>query len=208
MELQTWFLGILQINLGGKENCSVNDREASYGLEDLKGFHQIEFPIFDDMRGWFRTWYSESAFASNGIDFIPVQSNLSKSKRGVIRGIHFSDESHEQSKIITCVQGTIVDVAVDLRRNSETFGDHSKIVLSAEKGNSAYISHGLGHAFEVLSEEATVVYLLSSEWNPKLEFGLNPLDGDLNIGWQTRQPIISSKDASAQSFNEFRASCE
>jgi len=180
------------------------DDNPSSEIETIAGFHELAFPIYSDSRGFFRTWYTDTSLNSLGMNFKTKQSNISKSKKGVIRGIHFSDSSYEQSKIITCIQGAIADVAVDLRRDSGSFGKHSKIVLSAEAGNSAFISHGLGHAFEVLSEEATIVYLLSSEWNPKLEYEICPLDSDLNIHWIAQAPIISEKDKQAQTFREFK----
>ena len=178
--------------------------KSSSEIETVAGFHELTFPIFSDSRGYFRSWYTDTSMHSLGINFKTMQSNISKSKKGVVRGIHFSDTSYEQSKIITCIQGSIADVAVDLRRGSESFGKHSKIVLSAEAGNSAFISHGLGHAFEALSEEATIVYLLSSEWNPALEYEICPLDADLNIHWSTEDPIISEKDRQAQTFRELK----
>jgi dTDP-4-dehydrorhamnose 3,5-epimerase len=172
-------------------------------LPSIQGFEEFAFPIFGDLRGHFRTWFSYSVLLQKGGNFIPKQSNISKSEKNVIRGIHFSDVSYEQSKVITCISGSIVDVSVDLRENSRTFGMHSKIYLSAEKGNSAFITHGLGHAFEVLTSEATIVYLLSSEWNPGLEYVINPLDPDLGICWETDRPILSERDASAPTFNRY-----
>lgn len=166
----------------------------------IAGFEEIQFPIFPDDRGFFRTWFSHTAVLNKGLNFIPKQSNISKSTKGVIRGIHFSDTTYEQSKIVTCISGEISDVAVDLRLDSELFGRHSKILLSAEKGNSAFVSHGLGHAFEVLTPEATIVYLLSSEWKPDLEYIVNPLDPDLDIRWVTDSPILSKKDSLAPSL--------
>ena len=172
-------------------------------VPSIQGFEEFEFPVFGDSRGYFRTWFSYSHLQSQGGNFTPKQSNISKSTRNVIRGIHFSDTAYEQSKVITCISGSIVDVSIDLRENSETFGMHAKINLSAEKGNSAFIAHGLGHAFEVLTPEATIVYLLSSEWNPSLEYVINPLDPDLGIRWETETPTLSERDASAPSLQNY-----
>ena len=177
--------------------------DSPHQLDSMIGFVEFEFPIFGDHRGYFRTWFSQSVVLGKGHHFIPMQSNISRSQKNVIRGIHFSDASYEQSKVITCISGSILDVAVDLRLSSETFGKHSKIELSAEKGNSAFVSHGLGHAFEVLSDEATIVYLLSSEWNPNLEYAINPLDPSLKIKWHTGSPLLSEKDSSAPSLAEY-----
>ena len=182
----------------------MSENEQGSKIETLTGFHELAFPIFNDPRGLFRTWYSDTSLNLLGVKFKAMQSNISRSKKGVVRGIHFSDQAYEQSKIITCIQGTIADISVDLRKDSVSFGKHSKIILSAEAGNSAYISHGLGHAFEVLSEEATIVYLLSSEWNPKLEYQIYPLDSELNIQWNSKEPIISDMDKHGKSFNDFK----
>lgn len=181
----------------------MNYHHEQRELQSIHGFEEIEFPVFKDTRGYFRTWFSHSALKLKNNCFIPKQSNISQSNRNVIRGIHFSDTTYEQSKIITCVSGSIVDVSIDLRANSETFGMHSKIFLSAEKGNSAFITHGLGHAFEVLSTEATIVYLLSSEWNPKFEYVINPLDPYLGITWETKIPVLSERDATAPFLNSY-----
>ena len=105
------------------------DDKPSSEIETIAGFHELAFPIFSDLRGFFRTWYTETSMNSLGINFKVMQSNISKSKKGVIRGIHFSDSSYEQSKIITCIQGAIADVAIDLRRDSSSFGKQSNIVL-------------------------------------------------------------------------------
>lgn len=177
--------------------------DSPYELDSIAGFEEFEFPVFGDPRGYFRTWFSHSVVLTTGRHFIPMQSNISNSRKNVIRGIHFSDISYEQSKVITCVSGSVLDVAVDLRESSETFGKHSKIELSATRGNSAFISHGLGHAFEVLTDEATIVYLLSSEWNPNLEYAINPLDPSLKINWNTDSPLLSEKDSSAPSFTAY-----
>lgn len=181
----------------------MTENGVSKRIEVLRGFHEIRFPIFSDERGYFRTWYSDSSIKGLDKVFVCRQSNISYSHNGVVRGIHFGHPSYEQSKIVTCISGTIMDVAVDLRRDSETFGQHSSIEISAETGNSAYISHGLGHAFEVLSETATIVYLLSSEWNPQQEFELNPLDQQLGIQWKNKRPTVSDKDLAAPKFNEY-----
>ena len=132
--------------------------------------------------------------------FQPVQANTSTSKKGVIRGIHYSKVSEGQEKMVICVHGKIRDIAVDIRQDSETFGQYDSIELEAGSGKVAFIGKGLGHAFEVLSESATIVYLLSSTHSPYFEKEIYPLDKDLNIDWLTSDPILSDKDKNAPSF--------
>jgi len=113
---------------------------------------------------------------------------------------------YEQTKIITCVSGAIRDYAIDLRTQSKTFGMYDSVELSEKNGRTAVLKHGLSHAFEVLSETATIVYLLSSQWNPSKEFTINPFDSELAIPWLTQKPIVSDRDREAKSFKYFRKS--
>jgi dTDP-4-dehydrorhamnose 3,5-epimerase len=172
----------------------------------ILGFSSFALPIFTDNRGEFRTWFVAQNTNTDLNDFVVMQSNLSTSVRSVIRGIHFSDATYEQTKIVTCVSGIIRDYAIDLRTQSKTFGMHDSVELSEKNGRTAVLRHGLGHAFEVLSETATIVYLLSSQWNPSKEFTINPFDSELAIPWLTQNPILSDRDRGANSFKYFRKS--
>lgn len=166
------------------------------------GFEEIHVPVHTDERGSFQQWFTQKSFGGFK-NFEPVQANTSVSKHGVIRGIHYSTVDIGQSKMVICVSGKIRDVAVDIRKDSETFGQYDVIELEENSGKVAWISAGLGHAFEVLSESATIVYILSSEYNPNFEKEINPLDVDLNINWVTKDPILSEKDRKAESFHDF-----
>jgi len=173
---------------------------------NILGFSYFTLPMFSDNRGEFRTWFVAQNINTDSGDFVVMQSNISTSVNSVIRGIHFSDATYEQTKIITCVSGSIRDYAIDLRTKSNTFGLHDSVELSEKNGRTAILKHGLGHAFEVLSEKATIVYLLSSRWNPSREFTINPLDPELAIPWLSQNPILSDRDRDAESLKYFRQS--
>ena len=169
----------------------------------IKGFIEFGNVVHTDERGYFEQWFTIHGGEELIGPFEPVQANTSTSKRGVIRGIHYSNAPSGQAKMVICVQGKIRDVAVDLRKDSPTFGKYDVIELEAGDGRVSFIDVGLGHGFEVLSESATVVYLLSSVHSPFFEQGINPLDKTIGIDWVTKDPILSEKDKNAQSFTEY-----
>jgi dTDP-4-dehydrorhamnose 3,5-epimerase len=132
-----------------------------------------------------------------------AQVNGSVSRRGVLRGIHFADVPPSQAKYVTCVAGSILDVVVDVRVGSPTFGQWEAVPLDDETRHGLYIAEGLGHAFLALSEQATVVYLCSEPYAPGREHGVHPLDPALGIAWPADvEPLLSEKDAAAPSLKE------
>ena len=169
----------------------------------INGFYEIQNPVYSDDRGSFQQWYTQ--YQDNELlgFFQPVQANTSTSKKGVIRGVHFSLSREGQSKMVICLEGKIRDVAIDLRPESSTYGEYDVVDLEAGSGKVSFIDIGLGHAFEVLSESATIVYLLSSVHSPFLEKEIDPLDKKIGIDWLTINPILSEKDKNAQSFEEY-----
>jgi dTDP-4-dehydrorhamnose 3,5-epimerase len=170
----------------------------------IAGAWLIESPVFPDERGMFREWFKAEALKENGIpEFEVRQANTSISHEGVIRGIHFSDELVGQSKIVTCSSGSILDVIVDLRPGSESFCQFVSLKLSANEGKAIYISKGLGHALQAFEDNSTITYLLDKEYDPKMEFAINPLDPDLDISWPNQNPNISEKDRSAKTIKEY-----
>lgn len=181
-----------------------SDKRVPIEESIILGFSSFTFPIFPDNRGEFRTWFVAQDI--DVVDFAVMQSNISTSVKSVIRGIHFSDATYEQTKIITCVSGAIRDYAIDLRTHSETFSKHDSVELSDKNGRTAILEHGLGHAFEVLSDTATIVYLLSSPWNPSKEFTINPFDTELAIPWLAQNPVVSNRDRDADSLEYFKKS--
>lgn len=155
-------------------------------------------PIHTDNRGFFREWFRSSDIASSmGRKLEISQSNISMSNRGVLRGIHYSLAPQGQAKWITCIAGSIWDVAVDLRATSPTFGKWIGVTLTAESGNSLFISEGFGHGFISLEDNSVVSYLLTSPYSPSEEFEINPLDQELRIGWPLAERLMSQKDENA-----------
>jgi dTDP-4-dehydrorhamnose 3,5-epimerase len=175
----------------------------------IDGAWLAESPIWNDERGFFREWFRlTDVQAKTGIDFSIQQANISQSKRGVIRGIHYSLAPKGQAKWVTCAEGSIQDVIVDLRQTSKTFCKSISIKLESQKGLSVLLAPGLGHGFLSLEERTTVSYLLSTEYVPSLEYGVNPLDENLNIDWETDgiQVNLSLKDELSPSLESLKLS--
>lgn len=167
----------------------------------IEGAWIARSPVLTDNRGYFREWFRlEEVSSALGRSFIVKQANMSSSKRGVVRGIHYSLINEGQSKWVTCASGLIWDVIVDLRPDSPTFKSWEGIYLSASSGDSLFISEGLGHGFVSLEENSEVVYLLTSPYSPSHEFEIHPLDPDIGIEWPISDIILSNKDAAAPSF--------
>ncbi|MEV4456880.1 dTDP-4-dehydrorhamnose 3,5-epimerase [Microbispora sp. NPDC049633] len=132
-----------------------------------------------------------------------AQANCSISRRGVLRGVHFADVPPGQAKYVTCVSGAVLDVVVDLRVGSPTFGKWEGLVLDDVSRRAVYVSEGLGHAFAVLSEQATVLYLCSQPYAPGREHGVHPLDPEIGVDWRLDgEPVLSDKDAAAPTLSE------
>jgi dTDP-4-dehydrorhamnose 3,5-epimerase len=163
--------------------------------------------IHADGRGSFLEWFQGGDFqARAGYRLEVAQANCSVSRRGVIRGIHYADVPPGQAKYVTCVSGTVIDVVVDLRAGSPGFGRWAAVQLDDRARRAVFIGEGLGHAFAARSEEATVMYLCSTSYEPARERGIHPLDPDLAIAWPGDvEPILSGKDADAPSLAQARA---
>jgi dTDP-4-dehydrorhamnose 3,5-epimerase len=162
--------------------------------------------VYHDSRGSFLELFRADRMEKT-LGYWPqtVQANCSVSGRGVIRGVHFADVPPGQAKYVSCVSGAILDVLVDLRLGSPTFGSWEAVQLDEENRHSVYIAPGLGHAFCALSQSATVVYLCSEPYTPDHEHGINPLDPDLGIEWPTNFPLVlSPKDIAAPSLAQAR----
>ncbi len=164
---------------------------------DIEGLYIIEPTVFGDSRGFFMETYNYKEFKENGLNMIFVQDNHSKSKKGVLRGIHFQNK-YPQGKLVRVIKGTVFDVAVDLRKNSKTYGDWFGIILSEENNRQFYIPEGFGHGFLVLSYEAEFVYKCTDYYNPDDEGGIIWNDPDININWpidNLDKIILSDKDS-------------
>lgn len=168
---------------------------------EIAGVWKVSSAIHSDNRGMFREWFKSSEVEQiTGEKFDVQQANISTSKRGVIRGIHYSNSSTGQGKWVTCVYGSIWDVVVDIRPDSPTYKKWLGVELNPESGDCLYISHGLGHGFMSLAENSVVSYLLTSAYSPTEEFEINPFDPELNIEWPLENSIVSDKDKLAPSF--------
>ena len=160
-----------------------------------------ENEVFRDNRGTFQEWFSTRVLPDS-ISFIPKQANVSTSKKGVIRGLHFSIAPTGQRKIVTCVSGSVRDVFVDLRSDSKTFLQWGYYDLTAESGRCIYIGKGIGHGFQALEDSSTVAYLLDSEYRPDMEYGVSPFDEKLKIKWPLGDFELSEKDKKAPTIEE------
>jgi dTDP-4-dehydrorhamnose 3,5-epimerase len=167
----------------------------------IDGAYEITPQQHHDSRGAFLEWYRFDALAAAvGHPLDLVQANLSTSARDVIRGIHFADVPPGQAKYVTCVTGAVLDVVVDVRVGSPSFGAWEGVRLDDEERRAVYLTEGLGHAFCALTENATVAYLCSATYRPGHEHGIDPLDPELGITWPTERPVLSIKDAEAPSL--------
>jgi dTDP-4-dehydrorhamnose 3,5-epimerase len=164
--------------------------------------------IHRDDRGSFLEWY-RAAELSGELGYRPetAQANCSVSRRGVIRGVHFASVPPGQAKYVTCVSGAVLDVIVDIRVGSPSFGRWESIRLDDTDRQAVFLSEGLGHAFTALSDEATVIYLCSAPYAPGREHGVHPLDPEIGIAWPAdTEPVLSGKDAAAPTLEQARRS--
>lgn len=155
---------------------------------------------FSDDRGTFLEWFRADILAEAvGRTFAPVQANHSISRKGTLRGIHYADVPPGQAKYVYCPRGAVLDVIVDLRVGSPSYGKHSATRLDDVDRQGVFLSEGLGHAFLALTDDAHVTYLVSTAYNPAVEHALHPLDPDLALPWPTGEVdlVLSEKDAAA-----------
>ena len=155
---------------------------------------------FGDPRGLFLEWFKDSAFeGAAGHAFSLAQANLSVSSRGTVRGIHFADVPPGQAKYVTCVAGAVLDVVVDIRVGSPTFGQWEGVLLDTLDRRAIYLSEGLGHGFCALEDASTVMYLCSEGYSPSREREVHPLDPAIGIGWglPVEELLLSAKDEAA-----------
>jgi dTDP-4-dehydrorhamnose 3,5-epimerase len=173
----------------------------------VDGLIVMDSPVWADDRGFFREWFRLGDL--NGAGFTARQANLSRSVRGVVRGLHYSLAPEGQAKVVTCVDGTLEDVIVDVRVGSPTFGAVEVVTLAGDLGRSVLLPAGVAHGFCVTSEVATLAYLLSSPYNAPYELEINPFDSEIGIAWALEgEPIVSDKDAAAPSLAARRAAGE
>jgi dTDP-4-dehydrorhamnose 3,5-epimerase len=171
---------------------------------DIPGLLIFEPKVFEDSRGYFFEAYNEQVFQQAGINMKFVQDNQSKSSYGVIRGLHFQRNPYAQSKLVRVLEGKVLDVAVDIREGSPSFGKHFSIELSAQNNKQLFIPPGFAHGFSVLSETAVVLYKCNCFYNKESEGGILFSDPGLNINWKipADKAIISDKDKVLPSLQE------
>lgn len=175
------------------------------GIEDA---WLAKSPVRADDRGNFREWFKSSDILdATGIDFSVEQANISISNRGVVRGIHYSLATSGQAKWVTCVSGAIIDVIIDIRPKSETYGNYVSVELKGGEGRAVLIGNGLGHAFISLEDQTAVSYLLSTPYSPADEYEINPMDPRIGIAWKLyfvggTGLVLSPKDAAAPTLAE------
>lgn len=171
----------------------------------IEGVVIIEPRVFEDPRGYFFESYSQKEFDSKVRPAVFVQDNESCSSYGVMRGLHFQAPPFSQSKLVRCVRGRVLDVAVDIRRGSPTYGRHVAVELSAENHRQLFIPRGFAHGFSVLSETAVFQYKCDNPYAPSSEGGISILDNSLGIDWQipAGKAVLSEKDGHHPLFAEF-----
>jgi len=171
----------------------------------IEGCFVIEHDVYPDDRGLFREWFKASALEELGIEFKVAQANFSVSKKGVIRGLHYSLAPEGQSKLVTCVQGGIHDQLVDIRVGSPTYLEKVSVELGSNSGLSVFIATGVAHGFSVSKATSAICYLTSSEFDIEFERGINPRDSQLNVNWRLplgSQEIFSKADANSVSLSD------
>lgn len=174
---------------------------------EIEGVVIIEPRVFGDERGYFFESFSQREFEKLGINTVFVQDNESKSCYGVLRGLHFQMPPFAQAKLVRCVRGKVLDVAVDIRKGSPTYGKHVACELSEDNHRMFYIPHGFAHGFSVLSETAIFQYKCDNYYAPQSEGALQWNDKDLNINWliNEKDVILSEKDKHHPLFKDFES---
>ena len=161
--------------------------------------------VHGDNRGFFVETYKKSEFYANGIKVEFNQDNHSKSSAHVLRGLHYQEVPFAQAKLVRCPKGRIYDVAVDIRKNSKTYGQYVKVELSEENKYMLYIPEGFAHGFVVLSDEAELMYKVTGEYAPQADRGVLWCDEDINIDWGIDfEPILSEKDKNQPRLREVK----
>jgi dTDP-4-dehydrorhamnose 3,5-epimerase len=159
----------------------------------IEGVLLIEPKVFGDARGYFFESYSVERYRQHGIGPTFVQDNVSKSERGILRGLHLQNP-HRQGKLVSCLEGEVYDVAVDIRAGSPTFGQHVAAVLSSENKRQLWIPPGFAHGFQVTTPTGIFHYKCTDSYHPECELGVAWDDPDLNIDWPIKDPRLSQKD--------------
>ena len=171
----------------------------------IEGLLVIKPKVFGDERGYFFESWSKDAFAKNDLDFNFVLDNQSLSGKGVLRGLHFQNPPYEQGKLVRVIKGRVLDVAVDIRKESQTYGQYFSVELSEENKTIFWIPPGFAHGFIALEDDTIFTYKCTGVYNAESEGSLLWNDADLNIDWRINTPLVSDKDLLAESFENFES---
>lgn len=171
----------------------------------IEGLIIIKPKIFTDSRGYFFESFNKKIFAKNGIDIDFVQDNQSLSQKGTVRGLHLQNSPFAQAKLVRVIKGKVLDIAVDIRKNSPTYGQHYSCELSEENQVQFFIPTGFAHGFATLEDNTIFSYKCSNFYNKESEDSIYWNDPDLKINWGVEKPILSEKDKQSKSFKEFKS---
>jgi dTDP-4-dehydrorhamnose 3,5-epimerase len=169
----------------------------------IEGLLIIKPRIFNDERGYFYESYNKTSFAENGLDIEFVQDNQSLSQKGVLRGLHFQAPPFEQGKLVRVIKGSVLDVAVDIRPHSPTYGQYVSVLLSGENKTQFWIPPGFAHGFLTLEDNTLFCYKCTGPYSKESEGAILWNDPQLNIDWNIEKPIVSTKDQEAELFERF-----
>lgn len=172
----------------------------------FEGLWVVKTKVFFDDRGFFLETYNKMTYAEKGLDIDFMQDNLSMSNKGVLRGLHLQNPPHEQGKLVRVLKGAVVDVVVDVRKNSATYGKHYKIELNEENNLALWIPAGFAHGFVSLHDGTLFQYKCTKVYNKESEDAILWNDPELGIDWNVESPIISPKDQEAKPFRDFVSS--
>jgi dTDP-4-dehydrorhamnose 3,5-epimerase len=174
---------------------------------EISDVYIIEPSVFGDNRGYFLESFNLEKFKENIYSIKFVQDNESKSSKGVLRGLNFQKPPFEQAKLVRCIEGKVIDVAVDIRKGSPTYGMHVAIELSGENKRQLFVPRGFAHGFLVLSDSATFAYKVDNTYAPEFDAGIRWNDKELNIQWGMEDSIVkvSAKDAELPFLSEFES---
>jgi dTDP-4-dehydrorhamnose 3,5-epimerase len=172
---------------------------------DISDLYIIEPSVFGDNRGYFLESFNLEKFEENLHPIKFVQDNESKSSKGVLRGLHFQRPPFEQAKLVRCIEGEVLDIAVDIRKNSKTYGQHVAVLLTGENKRQLFVPRGFAHGFVVLTDTATFAYKVDNRYAPEFDAGIRWDDTKLNIKWGINESevLVSEKDAQLPFFLEF-----
>ena len=172
---------------------------------NINGLIIIEPNVFEDTRGYFFESYNSDKFKTLGIDKSFIQDNQSLSQKGVLRGLHFQRPPYAQAKLVRVIKGAVLDIAVDIRKSSPTYGQSFAIELSEQNKKMLYIPEGFAHGFLTLENDTIFSYKCSDNYHPEVEDSILWSDKDLDIHWNIESPLVSEKDKKAQLFSSFKS---